>query len=212
MRVLATFLLLAATAAYVVLHPPVDLAASHGALAGCPERFGPWNGSDLTFADAVLDELKADDILVRRYERGEDVAWLTVVYHQNRRYGAHDPRVCYESQGYTVEPIGLRHLPDGSAAGLQVSVFRAAREHERRLVYYWWSTEGLATPDVTVMRGRMALAGALDNRSWGAFVRVETRMGTGGEPAAARALDDFSERVARALPAVFAAAGGRKSG
>jgi EpsI family protein len=211
-RTLATFVLLAGTAAYVLLHPPVDLAASHGALASCPERFGTWNGSDLTFADAVLDELKADDILVRRYERGQEVTWLTIVYHQNRRYGAHDPQVCYESQGYTVAPLGLRHVADGTAAGLQASVFRASRPHERRLVYYWWATEGLTTTDATSMRRRMALAGALDNRSWGAFVRVEMRVGSGGEAAAFRGLDDFSTRVARELPGVFAAAERRKDG
>jgi hypothetical protein len=37
-------------------------------------------------------------------------------------------------------------------------------------------------------------------------VRVETRLGSGGETAAAAALDDFAAHVARALPGVFAAA------
>lgn len=206
MRSAIVFLLLAATAAYVVLHPPVDLAAGHGALAACPTRFGDWNGTDLSFEDAVLEELKADDVLVRRYIAAGEPAWLTIVYHQNRRYGAHDPRLCYESQGYLVEPTGRRQVDDGSPAGLQVNVFRAIRPRERRLVYYWWTTRGLVTADAAAMRQRMALAGALDNRSWGAFVRVETRLGAGGEPAAVRALDDFTGRVARALPGVFAAA------
>jgi EpsI family protein len=206
MRYLAVVLLLAATASYVLLHPPLDLAAGHGALAACPAVFGGWNGTDLSFADAVLEELKADDILVRRYVLGTQVTWLTIVYHQNRRYGSHDPRLCYESQGYMVTPLGRRRVADGSPAGLQVNVFRAVRPHERRLVYYWWTTSGLSTTDVAVMRQHMALAGALDNRSWGAFVRVETRLGDGGEPAAGSALDDFCARVARALPGVFAAA------
>jgi EpsI family protein len=211
-RTLATLALLAATAAYVLLHPPVNLAAGRGALAACPERFGAWDGSDLTFADAVLDELGADDVLVRRYERGQDVAWLTIVYHQNRRYGAHDPRVCYEAQGYVVQPIGTRRVADGSPGGLPVLVFRAVRPEERRLVYSWWSTEGLRTTDPEAMRRRMALAGALDNRSWGAFVRLELRLGGGGEAAGLRGLDDLSARVARALPGVFAAAPRRVGG
>jgi EpsI family protein len=205
-RFLAVLLLLAATAAYVLLNPPLNLAAGHGALASCPAIFGGWNGTDLSFEDAVLDELKADDVLVRRYIRGDEVTWLTIVYHQNRRYGSHDPRLCYESQGYRVEPLGRRPVADGSPAGLQVDVFRAIRPHERRLVYYWWTTRGLVTADVGALRRRMALAGALDNRSWGAFVRVETRLGSGGEGAATAALDDFAARVARVLPGVFAAA------
>ena len=206
MKLLAVLLLLAATAAYVLLHPPPDLAAGHGALAACPAVFGGWNGTDLSFADAVLEELKADDVLVRRYVLGDRVAWLTIVYHQNRRYGSHDPRLCYESQGYMVEPRGRRHVADGSPAGLQVNVFLAVRPSERRLVYYWWTTRGLVTADVAALRQHMALAGALDNRSWGAFVRIETRLGNGGEATASSALDDFCARVARALPGVFAAA------
>jgi len=212
MRFLAILALLAATAAYVVLHPPPDLAVGHGALASCPVVFGDWNGTELSFEDAVLEELKADDVLVRRYVQGSEVAWLTVVYHRNRRYGAHDPQVCYESQGYVVEPRGRRHVADGSPAGLQVNVFRADRPRDGRLVYYWWTTRGLVTADVFELRRRMALAGALDNRSWGAFVRIEMRLRDGSEAATARVLDDFAARVARALPAVFAAAEPRRGG
>jgi EpsI family protein len=206
MRFVAVIVLLAATAAYVLSHPPPDLAVGHGALASCPTVFGDWNGTDLSFEDAVLEELKADDVLVRRYVLGDEVAWLTIVYHRNRRYGAHDPRTCYESQGYLVEPLGRRQVVDGSPAGLQVNVFRAIRPRERRLVYYWWTSRGLATADVTALRQRMALEGALDNRSWGAFVRIEIRIGDGGETAATAALDDLAGRVARALPGVFATA------
>jgi EpsI family protein len=212
MKLLAVLLLLAATATYVLLHPPLDLAAGHGALAACPAVFGGWNGTDFSFADAVLEELKADDVLVRRYVRGDEVAWLTIVYHQNRRYGSHDPRLCYESQGYAVQPLGRRYVADGSPGGLQVNVFRADRPRERRLVYYWWTTGGLVTADVGALRQRMALAGALDNRSWGAFVRVEARLGNGGQGVATSALDDFCARVARALPGVFAAAERRPGG
>jgi EpsI family protein len=210
-KLLAVLALLAATAAYVLLHPPPDLAVGHGALASCPAVFGGWNGMDLSFEDAVLEELKADDVLVRRYVLGDEVAWLTIVYHRNRRYGAHDPRTCYESQGYLVKPLGRRRVTTGELDGLQVNVFRADRPRERRLVYYWWTTQGLVTADVGALRQHMALAGALDNRSWGAFVRIETRMGNGGEAAATAALDDLAARVARALPGVFVAAG-RKAG
>jgi EpsI family protein len=189
----------------------VNLAAGHGVLRACPTDFGAWSGSELSFEDAVLEELKADDVLVRRYERGSQVAWLTIVYHQNRRYGAHDPRVCYESQGYVVQPLGRRRvgLGDGS---LEVNVFRAVRPREQRLVYHWWTTAGLTTADAAAMQRQMALAGALDNRSWGAFVRVEMRLGPGGEGVAIEALDDFTARVARALPGVFAPREGKQAG
>ena len=49
----------------------------------------------------------------------------------------------------------------------------------------------------------MALLGALDNRSWGAFVRIETTVKAGEEAAAEARLRDFGAVVAHELPAVF---------
>ena len=198
------FALMLATAAYVQLHPPADLAAGHGVLRQVPQRFGEWNGTELSFEDAVVEELKADDLLIRRYQRGKDVAWLCVVYHQNRRYGAHDPHLCYESQGYVVERTAHRRIRDGSPEGLTANQFVAVRPHDRRLVYYWWSTAGLSTTDVGAFRSRMAMTGALQNRSWGAFVRVEALIRDKDEAGALRSLDDFAGRVARDLTPLLA--------
>lgn len=206
-RFALTVLLLGGTALYVALHPPENLAAGRGVLAHVPVTFGDWNGTELSFADAVVEELEADDLLIRRYTRGDERVWLCIVYHQNRRYGAHDPRVCYESQGWLVDPETVARVDDGRTGGLEVNRFRVDRPREQRLVYYWWSTEDLSTRDRDAFRGRMALRGALDNRSWGAFVRVETPIGRDGRAAAEARLQAFAARVAQGLPAVFAAAG-----
>lgn len=203
-RFVLAALLLGGTAAYVVLNPPENLAAGRGVLTHVPAAFGAWNGSELSFADAVVEELEADDVLIRRYVRGDDRVWLCIVYHQNRRYGAHDPRVCYESQGWLVERESEARVPDGSPEGLAVNRFTADRPRQRRLVYYWWSTQDLATRDRDAFRSRMAMLGALDNRSWGAFVRVETTIGKDGPAAAEQRLQSFAAEVARGLPAVFA--------
>jgi EpsI family protein len=204
-RWLATVLLLAATAGYVWLHPPANLAIGRGALAACPATLGPWDGTELSFENAVVEELRADDVLIRRYQSPADVAWLCVVYHQNRRYGAHDPQLCYESQGWEVERPGTAVVADGSPGGLTVNRFVASRRDDRRLVSYWWLTGDLATADVGAFRRSMAMSGALQNRSWGAFVRVETEIQGDDRAAAAHAADDFAARVAHALPGVLGA-------
>jgi EpsI family protein len=211
-RYLAVAAMLVATALYGALHPPVNLAVGRGVLVACPVTFGPWSGAELSFDDAVVEELKADDILIRRYARGDDVVWLCIVYHQNRRYGAHDPHLCYESQGYIVERETRARIPTGPNGGIEVNQFVADRSHDRRLVSYWWTTEGLTTADADAFRRRLALAGALDNRSWGAFVRVEALVRRHDDAAARRVLDDFAARVAVELPGVLAraAATGRK--
>jgi EpsI family protein len=206
-RTLAVLGLLAGTAVHVLLNPPVNLAVGRGALAAVPEALGPWNGAELSFEDAVVEELQPDDLLIRRYQRGHERAWLCVVVHRNRRYGAHDPLLCYESQGWLVGPRTRVQLDDGTPEGLMVNRFVADRPRADRLVYYWWATRGLSTADRDAFRGRMALVGALDNRSWGAFVRVETPVEPEGAAMAEERLRDFASRVARELPGVLARAG-----
>ncbi len=206
MRFLTAFLLMAATAAIVVLNPPLNLALGRGMLKHVPTSFGPWNGTELSFEDAVVEELRADDILIRRYDAGTQPVWLCIVYHQNRRYGAHDPLLCYESQGFVIEREGHARVADGSPSGLQVNTFLAERQKQRRVVWYWWTTNGLSTSDVGAFRRRMAFSGALDNRSWGAFVRVESVAKDGDLDAARRRVADFATRVSRDLPGVFSRA------
>ena len=205
MRYAVTALMLAATALYASFHHPANLAAGRGVLAHIPVVFGEWNGTELSFEDAVIDDLQPDDLLVRRYDRGADKVWLCVVYHQNRRFGAHDPRLCYQSQGYLLEPGARVRVDDGQVGGLEVNRFIADRHGDRRIVYYWWATAGLSTTDADAFRGRMALRGALDNRSWGAFVRVEALVRNADDRAADREAGEFAARVAQALPRVFAA-------
>jgi len=204
MRDLAMLLLLAVTAVYGWLHPPVNLAAGRGVLKHVPAVLGDWNGTDLSFEDAVVEELRADDILTRRYVRGDDVVWLCIVYHQNRRYGAHDPHLCYESQGYHIEREHDARIDDGTANGVPARWFVAQRARSPRLVAYWWDTAGLRTTDVSAFRRRMAVEGALDNRSWGAFVRIETPIRDGDEVSASHRIADFGARVGAVLPGVFA--------
>jgi len=186
--------------------PPENLALGRGVLKSVPAAFGPWSGTDYSFEDAVVEELKADDMLIRRYENAGQTVWLCVVYHQNKRYGAHDPQLCYDSQGFVIESEGRERVDDGTPSGLDANTFVAERQKQKRVVWYWWSTDGLSTADADAFRHRMALTGALENRSWGAFVRIETVVRDGDVPAARARVSDFSQRIARDLPGIFAQA------
>ena len=205
----ATVLMLAATASAVLLTPPIDLAAGHGILRAVPREFGPWVGTDAEFERAVVDELRADDLLIRRYVNGEKSVWLCLVYHQNRRYGSHDPLLCYTSQGFSIARAGRAVVDDGSPSGLTVNTCIAERGEDSRVVWYWWTTEGLSTGDPGAFRSRMAMLGALDNRSWGTFVRVESVLRADGVPGATERVSEFAGRLAQELPALFAKAEAR---
>ena len=61
-RVLITAAILMVTAAVVWLSPPENLALGRGVLQAVPTTFGDWSGTDYSFEDAVVEELKASDL------------------------------------------------------------------------------------------------------------------------------------------------------
>ncbi len=205
-RFMVAALLLGLTAAYVTLHPPARIDVGRGVLRDVPARFGPWEQQESGLQDGVREQLQADDALLRRYEDRGRSAWLCLVYHQNRRYGAHDPQLCYESQGFVVIAEGRERVDDGTPAGIEARSFVVERRNEPRVVWYWWTTRGFSSGDAGAFRGRLALLGALENRSWGAFVRVESEAPDGDLAAARLRARDFASRVARELPGLFARA------
>lgn len=211
-RFLIATALLGLTAAYIGMHPPENLAAGQGVLRHVPDRFGTWNRAESGLDDGVQEQLRADDVLLRRYESDGQSCWLCLVYHQNRRYGSHDPQVCYESQGFVVTGEGRATVDDGSPGGIPVNTFVVERHKEPRVVWYWWTTNGLSTADVSRFRGRMSFLGALENRSWGSFVRVEAEAPDGDIAAASARAQAFAALVARELPGVFARANGAAGG
>lgn len=207
-RFLLAVLLLGSTAAYERLHPPLALDNGRTVLRSVPAQFGPWARRESGLGEGVQEQLQADDVLLRRYEAADQSVWLCLVYHQNRRYGSHDPQLCYESQGFVVTGEGHARVDDGTPAGIPVSTFTVERHKEQRVVWCWWTTQGLSTGDVNAFRGRLALLGAIENRSWGSFVRVESEAPDGDLAAATARVRDFAARVAHVLPGVFARARG----
>jgi EpsI family protein len=195
--------LLVLAAAYVYLHPPARLALSPGALARFPLQLAGWTGVDRSFDEVVYEELSADDTLARRYERGGDVVWFVIVFHQNERYGAHDPLVCYQSHGWSLVDQGTRTLTRESGDfEARWMVLRSGEEE--RLALYWWYTAGdLATGDRDQFMARMAGSGILSNVTFGAFIRVSTIVRNGDVGDALDLATGFAEQALAYLPGLF---------
>ena len=204
LRVGIVLALLIATAAAVAMNAPRKMALEVGALAALPSTLAEWESVDLRFDEVVYEELAADDSLLRRYSSpdGESV-WLAIIYHQNERYGAHDPLVCYRSQGWGVVDTGTVRLswPYGDFDGVWTLVERGGAE---RLALHWWYTTGdLATGDRDSFMSRMAMSGIKSNLTFGAFLRVSTIVREGDLEGAVRVLKEFSEVVLPELPGLF---------
>lgn len=203
-KVVLTCCLLAGTAAYVFLNPPERLELASGTLAALPTGFDGWESVDLSFEDVVYDELEADDTLVRRYDNadGESV-WFVIIFHQNERYGAHDPEICYESHAWSILDKGLMKLTRENG-GFDANWLLVERAGTTRLVLNWWYTAGdLATADRDRFMSRMATSGLKENVTFGAFIRASTDVWGDDVDGAADVLRRFCESLLPYLPGLF---------
>ncbi len=196
-----SLLLLLGLGAYVALLPPTSMGETH--LETCPASLAGLPGTELGLDQTVVDDLAADAFLSRLYERPDGVPlWLMVVYFENARLGAHDPILCYQSQGFEVE-----FLPDETletALGpVPMKRFRAVRGDRVEKVNYFWYTAGQkALAEVRTFRDQMFLQGLRENRSFGAFVRIST-LEIPDEKTAGSWIDRMVGEFAPLLPSFF---------
>jgi EpsI family protein len=199
--------LLILTAAYVYMNPPDRLSLDAGSLSRFPTELGDWSGIERGFDNVVYEELAADDTLVREYDRGDDLIWFVVIFHQNERYGAHEPVVCYRSQGWSIVDEGVRTLwrPDDEFDANWILI---ESRGETRLALYWWYTAGdLATGDRDQFFARMARSGIVSNVTFGAFIRVSTVVRDGDVDLAFDNVTGFAEEALKHLPGLFESSG-----
>jgi len=203
-KVIIIAVLLLLTGAYVTLNPPARLDLEAGALSRFPMLLEGWEGRDRSFEDVVYEELSADETLARRYvnEDGEDI-WLVIIFHQNARYGAHDPLLCYTSHGWTILDQGITRV---SRPGFDFDVawLVGRKGGESRLALYWWYTAGdLATADRDEFMARMARTGIVSNVTFGAFLRVSTIVQGDDTDAAMARVVGFAAAAAEHVPGLF---------
>jgi EpsI family protein len=201
------------TAAVVVnVVPAPDLGASD--LSACPMVIGGLRGRDEPIASSVLDELDPSDMIVRSYsgDDPDDRIWLVIAYFENARYGAHNPEVCYRSQGWVIDDMPNRVLERRGGAPIEARQFRVRKGDDERLVAYWWYiSDDRVTSDQREFLDSMALQGIIRGSNYGSFVRISTPVSPDLEVAQAR-LDRFAGRILAELPRLFARThGGRRS-
>lgn len=199
----AAAVLLTVAAAVVYVLPKPALGGSD--LAACPMEIEELSGRDVALEEYVLDELSPNDMIYRTYAgtSPEEAVWLVVAYFENARYGAHDPEVCYRSQGWQTEDLAPVTLETRSGNDVDAEVFSVRRRDQERLVMYWWYiSDTKVTGDHRSFLNSMAIQGILRGSNYGSFVRVSTRATPTRGEALAR-LERFSGTVLKELPGLF---------
>ena len=144
--VVAAFLLVTVSLrAYLNTAPSIPLRRS---LAEFPEAVGDWKmTSSAQLTDDVAKVLKADDYMLRRYQKTPDGDGidLFVAYYKTQAAGEsmHSPKNCLPGSGWN-PVVNDRVFLKNDEKGNPVEVNRYVIENgaERALVLYWYQANG----------------------------------------------------------------------
>jgi len=102
--------ILAVTTAIVLFfeqEPAVSKAKRHFARR-IPLQLGEWKGSEEPLDPEVVEVLGTDDMLMRNYvNNAGDVVTFAAVFAKDNRRAVHEPMVCYNAQGWSVQQKGV---------------------------------------------------------------------------------------------------------
>jgi EpsI family protein len=141
-----------------------------------PMTIEDWAGRRLADVDEASKRvLGADDYLNRRYVRGEESAVdLFIAFYAGQRQGdaIHSPRNCLPGAGW--QPVAVSTVPLKVDEGRTVIVNRYVieKEHDRRLVYYWYQGRGRVVANEYANKVWLVVDAIRTGRSDGALVRA----------------------------------------
>jgi EpsI family protein len=145
-----------------------------------PLEVGDWVGEDFFFDENVLDVLKADNMVSRRYvdSRGREV-WLFIGYWKSQKYGAqpHSPLHCLPGSGWNIASNKLIRLhlsgngnSSNSANEVNFATISNGKEDEGML--FWYQTRSGYLPKELYVKFDLARNALMRNPTDAAFIRI----------------------------------------
>ncbi len=144
-----------------------------------PVEFGQWQGrQDTALEPQVINQLKVNDYLVRRYvDKAGRGLWLYIAYWTTQRKGAdfHSPKNCLPGAGW--EPIGATRITIDLPvphAPITVNRYLIQKDRSMQVVVYWYQTHGRVIAGEVGAKIEMVRSAITQNRTDGALVRVSS--------------------------------------
>jgi len=144
-----------------------------------PKKIGDWEfKNDAAIDKAIVDYLKPKVFIFKKYQdnKGNEIL-VSIVYHENKRWGPHDVETCYKSQGWRLIKNGNMALEKQGLMNdsTRINEFVAEKDGYRELVMYWWFTEdGQQTGSRFIQMIYLIKSGLLNLRSGGGMIRIST--------------------------------------
>jgi exosortase D (VPLPA-CTERM-specific) len=194
-------LLLAVTAASVLLPNRTEAVPARMSFAEFPGQLGPWKGRRSPMQSTYLDVLQLSDYLIADYRKDNSAPVnLYVAWYDTQRGGrsTHSPSTCLPAGGWHLVSLRRTDIADIRIGSQPLTVNRAVMESggDRELVYYWFQQRGRVITNEYLVKWYLFWDSLTRNRTDGALVRLIAPVATGQDVSDAdRELREFLRSV-----------------
>jgi EpsI family protein len=164
------------------------------------DNLAGWkNIEDIPLSPSIVEALKLDDYMFRRYTNGEvNITLYIGYYYSNQKVGsAHDPMVCFPGQGWklTDRQTGkLRWQSDNSYDLSYASMLGDLGQH-RELITYWFQSYDKTSSNTFIQKIKLLKNNILRLSSDNAFCRVTVSLKNTSDQKAVKIVEDFMKSM-----------------
>lgn len=200
-KYLIILFILASMAFFSILYKPIEVHNDMNTQLMKKDIQGWSFVNDVDVNYRVYTALDPNALVFRNYTNGNGrMVNLVLVYHENKRWGAHDPTVCYISQGWEMpeDPIDMK-IPYENGI-LEVKKFIVKKDQVSSLVYYsWFSSDKKITSSRNKQMLDMVLNGLFYGYTESGFLRFSTILDPINEEKSVSDLNDFAVKYTEAF-------------
>lgn len=149
--------------------------------------------NDIELKKKVLIALDPNSISFKNYINNKKrIVTLVYVYHQNKRWGAHDPTLCYTTQGWDIYNKPKKVSVKNGTENIELIEFRIKKGTIKKIVRYYWFSNGFK---ITHSRQRQMISmiknGIIKGYAESGFVRFSTIIDQLDDNVAINSMDNF---------------------
>lgn len=156
-----------------------NTAVPTGNIAGIPESFGRWKGTDVRLDEQVYQILETRSIVHRNYRSTAGDVFLSIVYYPENKVDFHAPEGCLAGKGIQVSKSikEIRVAVQGEEREIKVNQLTRRNGEAEELIYYFYKAGDFMGENYIRLRCALVFNRFFSNRPSGALIRVSTTLG-----------------------------------
>ncbi len=173
-RVFIVTVVISLFAIYLHLFPFHEVVPLKKDFKEFPMNWKGWNGNPHFFDEAVLENLKVSEYMLRQYRKGDEKVTIYIGYYGSQKEGAqiHSPKNCLPGGGWlklseTLESIDINGV--GTMSFVE-AVYQ--KGHEKELFIYWYKMKNAYITNEYVLKLYMIFNSLKYGRNDAAFIRI----------------------------------------